>query len=156
MTRRTTILGAAAGAVLCTLISAGSPTPALADEGGLSFWLPGTFGSLAATPGTPGWSWATFYIHTDVASGAGAQFPRGGRLDVGISGRGDLVGFGPTYIFATPVLGAQLSVSVLGIAGHNQASAALSLTGPLGNTIALSRTEGLTSYGDVIPQVALK
>jgi len=155
MTRQT-ILHAAIGTGLCTLISAGSASSAMADEGGLSFWLPGTFGSLAATPGTPGWSWATFYIHTDVASAAGAQFPRGARLDVGVSGRGDLVGFGPTYVFATPVLGAQLSVSLLGIAGHNEASAALSLTGPLGNTIALNRTQGLTSYGDVIPQVALK
>jgi hypothetical protein len=31
---------------------------ALADEGGVSFWLPGEFGSLAATPQVPGWAWA--------------------------------------------------------------------------------------------------
>jgi hypothetical protein len=154
--KRADILGAAASTALCTLIVAGNSAPALADEGGLSFWLPGTFGSLSATPATPGWSWATFYVHTDVASAAGAQFPRGGRVDVGVSGRGDLVGFGPTYVFATPVLGAQLSVSLLGIAGRSEASAALSLTGPLGNTIALNRTQDLTSYGDVLPQVALK
>jgi hypothetical protein len=154
--KRQKIQGAAAGTGLCTLILAGSAAPAFADEGGLSFWLPGTFGSLSATPATPGWSWATFYIHTDVASAAGAQFPRGGRVDVGVSGRGDLVGFGPTYVFATPVLGAQLSASLLGIAGRSEASAALSLTGPLGNTIALSRTQDLTSYGDVLPQIALK
>lgn len=154
--KRHKILGPMVYAGLCALISAGSPSSALADEGGLSFWLPGTFGSLAATPGTPGLSWAQFYIHTSVASAAGAQFPRGGRVDVGVSGRGDLVGFGPTYVFATPVLGAQLSFSILGIAGRNQATADLSLTGPLGNTIALSRTQALTSYGDVIPQVALK
>lgn len=64
--------------------------------------------------------------------------------------------YGPTYVFATPVLGAQASVSVLGIAGRSIASADLSLTGPLGNTIALSRSQELTSYGDVIAQVALK
>lgn len=137
-------------------LAIGSITPATADEGGLSFWLPGQFASLAATPVTPGWSWATIYLHTDVSSGAGQQFPRGGRVDLGIAGRGDLVAYGPTYVFATPFLGAQASVSVLGIAGRNNASAALSLTGPLGNTIALNRSEGLTSYGDVIAQVALK
>jgi hypothetical protein len=71
--------------------------PALADEGGISFWLPGNFGSLAAAPGTPGWAWATVYYHTTVSSGAGQQFPRGGRVDVGISGKGDLAFFGPTY-----------------------------------------------------------
>ena len=130
--------------------------PAFADEGGISFWLPGNFGSLAATPGTPGWSWATVYYHTDVSSGAGQQFPRGGRVDVGISGKGDLAFFGPTYIFATPVLGAQLSVSVLGVGGRNEASAALSLTGPLGNTIGVNRTQDLVAFGDIIPQVALK
>ena len=142
---------AAALAVTCF-----ATRPALADEGGISFWLPGNFGSLAATPGTPGWSWATVYYHTDVSSGAGQQFPRGGRVDVGISGKGDLAFFGPTYIFATPVLGAQLSVSVLGVGGRNEASAALSLTGPLGNTIGINRTQDLVAFGDIIPQVALK
>ena len=150
---RTNIWGAAGlGLLLCFT----SSKPAAADEGGLSFWLPGQFGSLAATPVTPGWSWATIYIHTSIASGAGQQFPRGGRVDVGISGRGDLVAYGPTYVFATPILGAQASVSVLGIAGRNHASADLSLTGPLGNTIAVNRSQDLTSYGDVIAQVALK
>lgn len=151
--KRTKVFGATA---LCLALLTASPPLAVADEGGLSFWLPGQFASLAATPLTPGWSWATIYLHTDVASGAGAQFPRGGRVDVGISGRGDLAAYGPTYVFATPVLGAQASVSVLGIAGRNHASADLSLTGPLGNTIGVNRTQELTSYGDVIAQVALK
>ena len=130
--------------------------PAFADEGGVSFWLPGNFGSLAAVPGTPGWSWATIYYHGTVAAGADQLFPRGRRIDVGISGQGDLAFFGPTYVFGTPVLGGQASFSLIGVAGRNQASAALSLTGPLGNTIALNRTQDLTSYGDVIPQVTLK
>src|SRR6202171_4283255 len=44
---------------------------ALADEGGVSFWIPGLFGSLAATPQQPGWSLANIYYHTNV-SAAGA------------------------------------------------------------------------------------
>ncbi len=36
----------------------------LADEGGVSFWLPGLFGSLAAVPQQPGWSLTTTYYHT--------------------------------------------------------------------------------------------
>jgi hypothetical protein len=140
----------------CVFAINASPTNALADEGGVSFYLPGSFGSLAAAPGVPGWSWATIYYHSDVASGAGQQFPRGGRIDVGISGKADLAFFGPSYIFATPVLGGQASISVLAAGGWTQASAALSLTGPMGNTFALSRTQDLTSFGDVIPQAALK
>jgi hypothetical protein len=34
---------------------------ALADENGISFWIPGFFGSLAATPQQPGWSLANTY-----------------------------------------------------------------------------------------------
>jgi len=130
--------------------------PALADEGGVSFWLPGNFGSLAAAPGTPGWAWATIYYHGTAAAAAGQQFPRGGRIDVGVSGQGDLAFFGPTYTFATPILGGQAAISLIGVAGRSEASAALSLTGPLGNTIGVNRTQDLTSYGDVIPQVTLK
>jgi hypothetical protein len=114
------------------------------------------FRQLGGDAGTPGWSWATVYYHASVSAGAGQQFPRGGRVDVGIAGQADLAFFGPTYVFATPVLGGQAAVSLLGVAGRNEGSAALSLTGPLGNTIALNRTQDLVSYGDVIPQVTLK
>ena len=56
-----------------TLLAALSSQVARADESGISFWLPGLYGSLAATPGTPGWSVAAIYYHTSVnASGAAA------------------------------------------------------------------------------------
>src|SRR5262245_30248433 len=41
-----------------------------ADEGGVSFWLPGLYGSLAAVPGQPGFSFATFNYYTSVSAGA--------------------------------------------------------------------------------------
>jgi hypothetical protein len=146
------------GAVLAVaLASAMVVQPAFADEGGVSFWLPGNFGSLAAVPGTPGWSWATLVIHTEVNSAPGAQFPRGGRIDLGISGVSTPVVFGPTYTFVVPELNsAVVSLALFGIGGRIDASVAASLTGPLGNTINLSKTQGLTSFGDVIPQVAVK
>ena len=74
-------IGQYAVAGLFCLAAAIGPRAAMADEGGVSFWLPGNFGSLAAAPGVPGWAWATIYIHSDVAAGAGQQFPRGGRVD---------------------------------------------------------------------------
>src|SRR4051794_41804597 len=49
---------------------------ALADENGISFWVPGFFGSLAATPQQAGWSLATIYYHTSVSAGAGFPRPR--------------------------------------------------------------------------------
>ena len=51
-------------------VSAGGLTIAAADEGGVSFWLPGLFGSLAAVPQQPGWSLATIYYHDSVTAGA--------------------------------------------------------------------------------------
>ena len=47
------------------------PTVARADENGVSYWLPGQYGSFAATPGTPGWAWATLYYHGSVGAGGG-------------------------------------------------------------------------------------
>ena len=41
---------------------------AKADEGGVSMWLPGFFGSLAATPLQPGWALGTVYYHPSVAA----------------------------------------------------------------------------------------
>ena len=82
------------------------PHVAAADEGGISFWLPGLYGSFAATPTEPGWSWATLYVHSAVDADADHAFPRGGRgrVSLGIDGRADIVAFGPTYTFETPLL----------------------------------------------------
>jgi hypothetical protein len=41
---------------------------ARADESGISYWLPGRFSNLAATPQVPGWSWAEVYYHTTLAA----------------------------------------------------------------------------------------
>ncbi|MDH6230160.1 hypothetical protein M2281_000732 [Mesorhizobium soli] len=131
---------------------------AQADEGGVSFWLPGLYGSFSAVPGEPGWSFATIYYHTSVSAGADAEFTRGGRgvVDVGLSGRGDLVFFGPTYTFHDPLWGGQAAISVLGAGGRNQAAVDATLTGPRGNTISGHRSEALTSFGDVIPEFTLR
>src|SRR5215831_18528544 len=103
----------AVAAVVASLAMA-LPAPSRADEGGISFWVPGLFGSLAALPGVPGWAFTAIYYHASVDAGADANFPRGGRIDVGIKGQADLGLFGPTYIFATPVLGGQFAVSLFG------------------------------------------
>jgi hypothetical protein len=65
---RTALIGAVAVATLALL-----PQISRADESGISFWVPGQFGSLAAVPTTPGWSLGSVYYHTSVsASGAAA------------------------------------------------------------------------------------
>lgn len=132
------------------------PAPSSADEGGISFWLPGLNGSLAAAPSVPGPSFTALYYHTSLGASGGKTFELGGKIVGGLSGQANLAAFGPTYTFATPVIGAQLSVSLLGIAGASMASVDATLTGPLGRTISGSRSDEVGGFGDMIPQAALK
>ena len=103
----------------------------------------GLYGSLAATPSTPGWSAAAIYYHTSVnASGAAAAAREAqiGRfsptvnvnLNLALSGQGDLMLITPTYTFATPVFGGQLSATMAGIYGRSSASLAGTLTAAAG------------------------
>jgi hypothetical protein len=54
------------GIGLALLLSGSLSEAAYADESGISYWLPGRFSSLAATPQVPGWSMAAVYYHTSV------------------------------------------------------------------------------------------
>jgi hypothetical protein len=148
-----------------------------ADEGGVSFWIPGFFGSLAATPTAPGWSVTSIYYHDSVSASGNVALARefeirnvpAGSLTASFTGNVnasvnvDLVV--PTYTFATPVLGAQVSVALLGLYGANTTSLAGTLagtlTGPLGGTVPLGpRFDAINStvvgFGDLIPFYQMK
>jgi hypothetical protein len=157
---------------LAAMTMAASQRSAVADEGGVSFWIPGFFGSLAATPQVPGWSLATVYYHTSVSAGGDVAFARQvgpGHLNVNFTGNvtanlnadADLGIAIPQYVFATPVLGGQAAVALVVPAGHNRASVDAALTGNLGLggpgfTVGGSRTDDVTGFGDLIPQASLK
>jgi hypothetical protein len=154
---------AAVVACLATLLPL---EPAAADEGGVSFWIPGFFGSLAATPQQPGWSFATIYYHTSVSAGADVAFARQvnrGRLTVPFSGNLSAsldadahLGIAiPQYVFATPFLGGQAAAVLLVPFGHNRASVDATLTaslGPFGFDVSGGRSDSVTGFGDLVPQ----
>lgn len=157
----------AAGAIAIT------PAPASADQGGVSFWVPGLFGSFAASPLVPGWSLATIYYHTSVeASGgvAAAKQVEIGRLnprnvtvnlslDLNLTGRADLVFVSPQYVFEQKVLGGQFALSMLAAYGRNSASIDGTLTasvGPLSVTRQGSISDSITAFADVFPQANLR
>jgi hypothetical protein len=153
--------------LVCAGILSITSSASVAEESGISFWLPGLYGSLSATPTTPGWSVATIYYHTSVeAAGAAAAsrvfqvngLPRSVNvnLNVNLSGQADLQFIAPTYTFAEPVLGGQLSATLAGVWGRNSASVAGTLTGPLGNTFSGFLQDALVSYGDLYPTFKLK
>jgi hypothetical protein len=146
------------------------PEISRADESGISFWLPGEFGSLAAVPGAPGWSLGAVYYHTSVeASGSAAaareiqvgRFPAtvNVNLNVALNAQADLMLLAPTYTFATPVLGGQLALGVTGIFGRSSADLSGTLTtavGPFATTHMGSIGDSITSVGDLYPMMTLK
>ena len=162
-------------AAISFAIIALSPELAAADEGGVSFWIPGFFGSLAATPEQPGWSVAMIYYHDSVSAGGNVALAKEiqiGRIPANLTATVNAnvnanvnLGFvSGTYVFATPVLGGQASASLLGAYGANSTSLAGSLTGTLtgpgGVGIPFSRVDSISSsivaFGDLVPQFALR
>jgi hypothetical protein len=110
------------------------------------------------------------YYHTNVAASGNVAAAReiqatripvnvSVNLNLSLSGQGDLVILSPSYTFATPVLGGQLSVSVASWFGRNAASIAGTLTAVAGPIVA-TRTgmleDSLTSYGDLVPTATLR
>ena len=93
-----------------------SPDIARADESGISFWLPGLYGSLSATP-----HHARLVSGHDLLPHFGERLGSGGGLsgspdqrnspnrhcqpECGPDGQADLQFIAPTYTFAEPVLG---------------------------------------------------
>ena len=143
--------------MLCGVVcAAGMVTSGHADEGGLSFWLPGQFGSLAAVPTTPGWEVGTIYYHGSVSAGGDRSFPISGKVTAGVDGRANFVFLAPTYTFVDPVLGGQAGVSLAWAFGRSTATADVTITGPLGRTIAGSQTDSVFGGSDLYPLGTLK
>ena len=153
-------------AALALSIAVVVSTPAIADEGGVSFWVPGFFGSLAATPQQPGFSFASIYYHTSVSAGGDVAFARqvnrghittnfNASVVANLDARADLVMAAPSYVFATPFLGGQAAVVLLVPYGRSQASVDATLTaalGPFGFTRSGSTSDSATGFGDLVPQ----
>lgn len=150
--------------------SAAIPQPSVADQGGISFWLPGTFGSLAAAPLVPGWSYGFIYIHSDVSAGGDVAasrtiafpnrtVPLTVNLNAQIKAQADVGAFAPTYTFATPVLGGQFSITPMVLYGRQHATIDANITGalgPIGFAAERSISDSLSAFGDVFLQPTLR
>jgi hypothetical protein len=146
------------------------PSPSYADEDGVSFWLPGLFGSLAAVPQKPGWqATATNYFDSVSASG-GAAVAREitiGKLNptininanVNVKATIDLTLINAGYVFEKPVLGGQLNVGLFGLVGpvSTQLNGALTLSaGPLTAMRQGTISQTTTGFGDLYPLVIMR
>lgn len=147
-----------------------TPKIGLADDGGASFWLPGTYGSFAAVPGEPGWSAETIFYNSSVTAGNTVAVAR--QIETGefsptvhaifsttLRSSEDQLSFTPSYTFATPVLGGQASIGMTAMIGQSSNSVAGTLTttsGPLTLTRSDVVSDSLRSIGDLTPEATLK
>jgi hypothetical protein len=143
---------------------------ARADEDGVSFWIPGFFGSLAAAPQQPGWSLTSILYNTNVSASGNAAVAREitiGRFNptINISVNANVhadatIGFvAPSYVFATPFLGGQASAALLFGYGNNDTSlnataTATSTLVPGSITRSIALQQDTTGFTDLIPQFA--
>ena len=138
---------------------------ARADEGGVSFWLPGQLGSLSAVPQTPGWNVGIVNYYTSVTGGGNVAAARQvtiGKLpqnvlvnlDANLHANAELGLVSPGYVFATPVFGGQLAVSMAAIGGRFGADINGVLTAASGSTVVSregSINDSRYGIGDLYP-----
>src|SRR5437762_3819583 len=147
-----------------------STNPSLADEGGVSFWFPGLYGSLAAAPQVPGWAIGIIDIYNPVsASGnvaAAREITINGRtgpvnvnLNLNLKALPNLILAAPTYVFATPVLGGQFAVSLAGATGRSIGGLSGTLTASAGGITATRQgaiEDARDGFADLYPQATLR
>jgi hypothetical protein len=143
---------------------------ALADEDGVSFWLPGTYGSLAAAPLQPGWALGVVYYHATVSAGGSVAAARqitigkfdstvNVSLDAKVKSRANVAVIDPNYTFTSPILGGQLALDMAWIVGGMTTDLTGTLTASSGSSIItrqgmLSDTFG--GSGDLYPRAAVR
>jgi hypothetical protein len=158
-------------AAFCSFASiACSVDISLADEGGVSFWFPGLYGSLAAAPQVPGWAIGFVDIYNPVsASGSvaaareitinGVKGPVNVNLNLNLKAEPNLILASPTYVFATPVLGGQLALSLAGATGRSIAALNGTLTVSVPGATATKQgtiEDGRDGFADLYPQATLR
>jgi hypothetical protein len=116
--------------VLCFAAALCLTSAARADEGGVSFWVPGFFGSLAAAPAQPGWAFAAINYYDSVRASGNVAAARqvtinrfnatvNVNLNANLKANPDLVLAIPSYTFATPVFGGQFQLALLATYGRS-------------------------------------
>ena len=157
-------------ATLALAAAASFPRVSLAAEGGVTFWVPGFFGSLASTPLQPGFSYTSLYYNWTGQAGADVAFARqvqAGRLTVPftanvsahLDANASLYFAIPSYTFEQKIFGAQATMLLLVPYGRATAAVDATLTaalGPFGFAIGGYRSDGVTGFADLVPQFNLR
>jgi hypothetical protein len=146
------------------------PVTSFADEDGVSFWIPGLFGSLAAAPQHPGWSVTVINYFDSVSASRATAAAReitigklsqtvNANLNLNLKVTLNFIAVDAGYVFATPVLGGQLNLAMLGLMGPSTTALNGSLTLTSG-PVTIMREGGIsqttTGFGDLYPQAIVR
>lgn len=143
-------LGSVLKAGPCMIAAIAASSYASADEGGVSFWLPGQYASFAAIPPQTGFSVPLVtYAYSGDASG-GQKLELGGEIRLGVDARylGQFVI--PTYRPETKVLGGQIAFSLATMFASSDVDVDVTL-GPVSG----GASKKVTGFGDLYPTVQL-
>ena len=138
----------ASAMTIATVSFAGST--ACADEGGVSFWLPGQYGSFAAIAPAPGFSMATVSYFYSGSAGASRPLQLGNTLDFGVKGEFFGQFLAPSYAPDTTFLGGRPNFSLAFMPAWSSASVSGQL-GPFG----AAKSESVTGFSDLYPTAQL-
>jgi hypothetical protein len=127
---------------------------ASADEGGVPFWLSGSYSSFAAVPQQPGWYMPTqLYYYNGDASGT-KNFQRGDSVNLGLSSKLAMIFLTPTWVPNEKWFGGQPSFALTFGGGWNSTSANTSLS-TLNGTQTLNRSDSDSGGSDLYPQAQI-
>jgi hypothetical protein len=146
------------------------PTISYADEDGVSFWLPGIYGSLAAVPQQPGFTFTAINYFGSVSGSGSIAAARevtigrfGATVNVNLNATAtakiDVVLPYLNYVFATPIFGGQFALGMFSIVGNNSTALDGTLTlaaGPF--TIMRQGSISQTAFGagDLYPVASMR
>ncbi len=135
------------GAALSSAMLAG---PAMADESGVSFWLPGQYGSFAAIAPDPGFSLPTISYYYNGQMSAERTLRQGSEIAAGVDATFLAQFIIPTFTSEKLLFGATPSVSLAILPAYSEASAEVSL-----GQFSASRSDSVAGFGDLYPTAQL-
>jgi hypothetical protein len=141
--------GLLAASSLAFIAFAGQVQSARADEGGVSFWQPGQYGSFAAIAPSPGWSLPLMFYSYGGSMGA-ERVLQNGQLAGNLKGAFDGLFVVPTYTLGATIFGAVPNFSMAFIPAYSAASANVSF-GPL----SAYRSDSIWGGSDLYPTAQL-
>lgn len=123
-----------------------------ADQGGVAFWVSGSYASFAAVPLSPGWSLDNSFYYDFGTASVDKTFAIGKSVVAGETSRSAILTLQPTYTFATPVLGASLSLGLGFGGGYNSVLVQVTARG---KRRSISKRDAVWGASDLAPVATL-